>query len=369
MADTIFSIKRIKNLSQLGTIASHYSGLKLSENGKLEHCFNKDFNDSNQDLMPMFEGKPSVFFYRIKHIHEHSGFNLKTLWNDRMCNLENYAKYTNSYSRMNRNYALEFEVSFSESALSRINEKEWIQTNINWFYKIFNIAPDGKNNIIAAILHRKMRIPHLHFLVIPVDERGRLCSSYWLSKGDEILRCVYDLSMKSLGLESDEDAINETNKLLNNSFRARRESCLLGKVEELFKSNEESYFDCNQEKRLNYMSVNECSKSESLRIMSLISKNSLKEFEREILLTSLEQEEIEKGYIESYEDIIDKIDELLGKTILINQRLLIIKNSINWEISKKARDYYRNNPTINKAFEEVEKAINEYKYDIVCRKK
>lgn len=79
----------------------------------------------NQDIMPLFEGKPSVCFSEIRDKKEYAGFKLNKIWNERMCNLEKYADYNYSSIRKDANRALEFIVSFSHSALKHLNLDDW----------------------------------------------------------------------------------------------------------------------------------------------------------------------------------------------------------------------------------------------------
>ena len=86
--------------------------------------------------------------------------------------------YQNHSIRKNGVYGLSVVISFSREAAAAINIKSWKEKSIGWLEKNFNVAPDGKSNIISAVYHAdEPGNVHCHAIIIPIDERGRLNAS------------------------------------------------------------------------------------------------------------------------------------------------------------------------------------------------
>ena len=71
--------------------------------------------------------------------------------------------------RSNAVVAIEVVLTFSPGAVSEENLKDWALDNAEWLRKTF-----GENNVIDCQLHLDEKTPHIHSVVIPIDDRGRL---------------------------------------------------------------------------------------------------------------------------------------------------------------------------------------------------
>lgn len=71
--------------------------------------------------------------------------------------------------RKNAVMALEVVLTFSPGAVPEEKLKDWAQDNADWLRKTF-----GENNIIDCQCHRDEKNFHLHAILIPIDEKGRL---------------------------------------------------------------------------------------------------------------------------------------------------------------------------------------------------
>lgn len=80
--------------------------------------------------------------------------------------------YQNSRHKIAKNaiYAVEFMLTFSNEAKGKIDIDTWYKDNMNWLEKHFG----GADNVVSAILHLDERTPHIHAIVIPLDEKGKL---------------------------------------------------------------------------------------------------------------------------------------------------------------------------------------------------
>jgi hypothetical protein len=68
---------------------------------------------------------------------------------------------------------------FDPHALDDIDIDLWKKKTLEWAHEQFDVAPDGQSNIIHAVLHNDESNPHIHMVVIPIDERGRFNASRW----------------------------------------------------------------------------------------------------------------------------------------------------------------------------------------------
>lgn len=80
--------------------------------------------------------------------------------------------YENGNHKIARNavYAVEFMLTFGGEANGKIDIDTWCQDNMEWLSSHFG----GSQNILSAILHLDERTPHIHAIVIPLDEKGKL---------------------------------------------------------------------------------------------------------------------------------------------------------------------------------------------------
>ena len=98
--------------------------------------------------------------------------------------------------------ALEIVMSFSKG--TQVELEKWKEQNVKWLKDTFNVAPDGKDNVISVTYHAdEAGEVHCHAIVIPIDERGHLCASRF-TDGSRIMsehQTTYANYMKDLGLQ------------------------------------------------------------------------------------------------------------------------------------------------------------------------
>ena len=101
--------------------------------------------------------------------------------------------------RKNAVMALEVVLTFSLGAVPENQLKSWAQDNAAWLKKTF-----GNDNIIDCQLHRDEKNFHLHCLLIPIDERGRLNARAFVGGTRQRmseLQTNYAKAMEKYGLE------------------------------------------------------------------------------------------------------------------------------------------------------------------------
>lgn len=95
--------------------------------------------------------------------------------------------------------ALEIVLTFSPGALSEDTLKDWALDNANWLRKNF-----GESNVIDCQLHIDEKTPHIHAMIIPIDERGKLNARAFVGGTRERmsgLQTDYAKAMQPHGLE------------------------------------------------------------------------------------------------------------------------------------------------------------------------
>jgi hypothetical protein len=101
--------------------------------------------------------------------------------------------------RKNAVRAVEVVLTFSPGAVKDDQLKEWAWANMQWLGGLF-----GDKNIIGAMLHMDEETPHIHAMVIPIDERGKLNARAFLGGTSQRMRDLqtdYARSMAAFGLE------------------------------------------------------------------------------------------------------------------------------------------------------------------------
>ena len=92
-------------------------------------------------------------------------------------------------------YAAEFMLTFGHEATDQIDVDAWAKDNYRWLCDHFG----GEQNVISAILHVDERTPHIHAIVIPMDEKGKLSYTKYLGGKRHRLSEVQDNYHEEVG--------------------------------------------------------------------------------------------------------------------------------------------------------------------------
>ena len=373
MAYTVLSMGKegkIKSFQKLRACASHNARMLYGENYKNIDNADPEYDDYNQDLMPMFKGQSYTPFEEIENKSSYEGFNLCKKWNERTAGLDNI-----KISRGRTNLALEFVVSFSHSATDNISLSDWKKANIDWINNTFNVAPDGKNNCISAILHNDERTPHIHFIVVPIDEDGKLNSQRWIKGREKFtkLRESYDKAMESLGLNRSISRSRASKVDLPHLYKMLQDNKDLPEMRE-----NESIHDYNdrvteyfRERNASELLKIKEAEDESLRNISKSFEDQRKELELEFerkrssIPKDIKRMEFHKNALNNelanITEDINMQNELLRQTREQLQKQEDIKRDAEkYKRLKEIREYYRSDPVANEMFENVIELINGY---------
>lgn len=116
--------------------------------------------------------------------------------------IESLPYYQDHHIRSNAVHALEVVMTFSKDPF--VDIEKWKQKNVEWIKNTFNVAGDGKDNVISMVFHGdEAGNVHCHAIVIPIDERGRLNASRFVD-GSRMMskhQTRYANYMKGFGLK------------------------------------------------------------------------------------------------------------------------------------------------------------------------
>lgn len=109
--------------------------------------------------------------------------------------------YQDHQVRSNAVPLISFVTEYSEDANGTFDNERWIQKNEEWFRKIFDVAPDGKSNIVSMVYHGdEVGNNHCHVVIIPIDENGKLNASRFIDGNFAELYTDYAEAMSEFGL-------------------------------------------------------------------------------------------------------------------------------------------------------------------------
>lgn len=366
---TVFSIGRegkIKTFQGLKAAASHNARMNYDASNKIISNANPEICKYNIDLTPLLKGYDKVRFSSIADKSNYEGFKFVDKWYERMRNVSYYADRGYTNIKKNTNLALEFILSYSGSAADNIlfSSSDWIKRNIEWMNNTFNVAPDGNNNILSAILHRDESTDHIHLLVIPIDEDGRLNSQRWIGGTLKMrkLRQSYDAAMEPLGLHPGNPHSRTSKDNLPELYRAIRdeeESIPEKEIDETIEAYEERIKDYLRVKvghqRIEIL-------KERNKMLQEVSEKDQQIQQNELELEKLRTEKLEevKKLEKKKEDIERKISE---NDEYLKKQSNIIDNAYLFNLIRYCEKYYENNPEVKSYFNGVWNAIDSINQD------
>lgn len=90
--------------------------------------------------------------------------------------IANLGYYENHSYR--KNAVLGYEAILTYTRNADIDPYEWADESIKWLHETFDKSPDKKGNVVSAVLHMdEPGNPHIHAVIIPIDEKGHLNAS------------------------------------------------------------------------------------------------------------------------------------------------------------------------------------------------
>lgn len=111
--------------------------------------------------------------------------------------IESSTWYKNGSHKIAKNaiYGVEFMLTFGGEATGKIDIDKWCSDNMKWLEANFG----GADNVVSAILHLDERTPHIHAIVIPLDEKGKLNYTKYLGGSKYRLSELQDSYHREVG--------------------------------------------------------------------------------------------------------------------------------------------------------------------------
>lgn len=172
---------------------------KIKTQGALKAKYNHNYRLAD------VENADPALFYKNKTLSGRltepggSTMDYNEAWNERIDSLDYYKNH-----RIRSNAVLAQEVIMTFTKQESINLEAWQKKNVEWLENVFNVAGDGKSNILDVTYHAdEPGNVHIHAIVVPIDERGHLNASRFTggSRAMSELQNDYARAMSEFGLE------------------------------------------------------------------------------------------------------------------------------------------------------------------------
>ena len=188
MTKSFVRIEKIKNMGKLRARWNH----DINKEFRKEHVSNADSSriDSNDILVSCTDDDGFEISYdvavkkRIQGLKDARGHNI----------------------RKDAVIAYDIILEFGDAddiEAEGINVDEWEKRSLEWLKETFNVAGDGKENVLSVVCHKDESSPHIHAIVSPVDERGCLCARSFTngSAALSLFQDTYAEKLADLGIE------------------------------------------------------------------------------------------------------------------------------------------------------------------------
>lgn len=143
----------------------------------------------------------------------------RSIYKDQLTLPQRFAKMTEGQKiRKNAVMAIEVLMTASPDAMKNMDTLDaWIKENREWLCKEF-----GKSNVVRMYLHMDETTPHLHAVVIPIDEKGKLNCRSFLGGADKLSRLqdTYAKAMQPFNLERGIKGSKAHHKTVKEFYRA-----------------------------------------------------------------------------------------------------------------------------------------------------
>lgn len=145
-----------------------------------------ELTEKNEELVPLPNESGKELTYR-------------EAWQKRIDSLPYYKDHP-----VRSNAVLGYEVLLTFSRDANLDVEAWKKQSLEWLHKTFDVAPDGKSNLLHVAFHAdEVGNVHIHAFVAPIDERGRLNAKRFTdgSRAMSELQSSYAESVANLGLQ------------------------------------------------------------------------------------------------------------------------------------------------------------------------
>lgn len=137
---------------------------KIKNMGSLQRAYMHNFRETAVD-----NADPKLLHLNHEMVAE-VGADYYYSWNERV--REVTAKGKNIHQRKNSVLAIECVLSFSNGA--EVDIPSWEKDSLKWLQDTF-----GEKNVLSAVVHMDEATPHIHAIIIPLDENDKLNAKHF----------------------------------------------------------------------------------------------------------------------------------------------------------------------------------------------
>ena len=323
---------------------------------------NKAYKHNYRELKDELHVNSELSYLNKEYIDNPSG----EPYSKRIQNIIKQAKKNNTMSKVRKNavYAYEVVLTFSREAEGSFDVYQWADKNIEWLKKTFNVG--GNNNVISAMLHLdESGAPHIHAIVVPMDERGRLCASRFTPNPASLIKLQTDYAkeMECFKLERGEKRKSSKYTDLQDYFYKEFDEALAKElplirqqetIEEYRKRADEEYKRANVERMKAELELNN-QREKFLTQISLLHK----QLEEEKSNSKKTKEKLKALYGKMIDYIIENENVSDEKDAME----LIKKDLQEYSTLKKAIDNYPDEKVRKKLQKTIKKVLDWYKVE------
>lgn len=207
-----FAFMDIEKIKTEGTMTSKY--IHNTRKIQIDNVI-PELSDKNETLvaLPKINGKE---------------LNYNEAFKDRLSTLDYYKEHN-----VRSNAVLGYEVLMTYSRDAKIDVEAWKKQSMDWLHKTFDVASDGRSNVLNAEFHAdEVGNVHIHAIVVPIDERGRLNAKRFTdgSRAMSDLQTTYAESVADLGLRRGVAGSSANHKDIRRMYANLNNATVLPKV-------------------------------------------------------------------------------------------------------------------------------------------
>ena len=134
-----------------------------------------------------------------------------------------------------KNGILGYEILFTIPKDRGIDVETWKKRSVQWLHDTFDVAKDGKSNVLHAVYHGdEIGNHHIHAFVVPIDERGHLNASRFTDGWYKMVKqqnSYYDY-VKDLGLKKGQAGSSAQHQNIRKLYSALNKAIQVDKPKE-----------------------------------------------------------------------------------------------------------------------------------------
>lgn len=221
-----------------------------------------------------------------------------------------------------------------------LDVEEWEKRSLEWLKETFNVAGDGKDNVISVVCHKDESSPHIHAIITPVDERGCLCAKSFTNGSAALshLQTAYAEKLKDLGIERGIPGSSAHHKS-NRQYNAEKEKA--AKIPEPIPNETAVEYLSRYQLELEQRAIDQKIKMDKME-RNLRASIDKERYEQQKAIGS-ELDSI-KAYYESEKKILsDELEDLRKEYSEVSSRLIVFteeKKKLESELENVKRDIY-----------------------------